>query len=478
MARVAAKRPAASVGGLGDHGRELPDRPPEHPVGPRVAERLAAGRALRERAPRSSHGAWRPAADRPDPVDLLERQAAGRLPNLTPVRYGRMLTSPFAFLRGSAAVMADDLATTPTSGITVQACGDAHLSNFGVYATPERNIIFDLNDFDETLTAPWEWDLKRLAMSLVVAGRNNGFTAAQCRDAALAAARAYQERMGQFALMGRLDVWYWRIDADQTLDLLRGQERKLVEKGLAKARLRDNVEAQAKLTEVVDGRRRIKSAPPLIVPIGSDDLRQLVRELVRAARRSLQPDRLHLLSGYQPVDAALKVVGVGSVGTRCYIALLEGIDDTDPLMLQVKEASASVLEPYAGRSRYRNHGQRVVQGQRLMQTASDTFLSWIRGPDGRDYYCRQLRDVKGSIETDTVQPGELAQYGQVCAAALARAHARSGDPAMIAGYLGSGDVLPKAVAGFADAYADQTERDYQAMAEAVKRGRIQAEPDV
>lgn len=449
--------------------RPVPDLVP-------VAERVAAGKALRERVPRGSHAGWTPAPDRPDPVALLEEQTAGRVPELVPIRYGRMLTSPFAFLRGSAAVMAADLARTPRTGIEVQACGDAHLANFGVFATPERNIVFDINDFDETLPGPWEWDLKRLAASFVVAGRHRGLDAATNRTAVLAMLWIYGMRMRELAAMRTLDVWYSRLDADQLLKALKGTQRKAVEKGLAKARLRDSIQAQAKLTEVVDGRRQIIDAPPLIRRVDLDGEGEFVRQTLEDYARSMQPDRHTLLSRYRFVDAAQKVVGVGSVGTLCLIVLMEGRADDDPLFLQLKQATASVLERHLRKSRWRNHGQRVVDGQRLTQAASDIFLGWTRGrgSEHRHFYWRQLRDVKGSADLETIQPAGLVLYGEACGAALARAHARSGDAAMITGYIGTGGSFANAIADFAERYADQTERDHAALAAAVKEGRLEA----
>jgi uncharacterized protein (DUF2252 family) len=412
----------------------------------------------------------------PDPIALLEEQSAGRLPNLVPIRYGRMLTSPFAFLRGSAVVMAADLAHTPRSGIEVQACGDAHLANFGVFATPKRNIVFDINDFDETLPGPWEWDLKRLAASFVVSGRHRGFDAATTRTAVLAMLWMYGIRMRELAAMHTLDVWYSRLDAEQLLNALKGTRRRAVEKGLAKARLRDSLQAQAKLTEVVDGQRRIIDAPPLIQRVELDGEGEFVRRTFEDYARSLQAERHTLLSRYRFVDVAHKVVGVGSIGTMCLIVLMEGRADDDPLFLQIKQATSSVLERHLRKSRYRNHGQRVVDGQRLTQAASDIFLGWTRGrgSEHRDFYWRQLRDVKGSADLETIQPAGLVLYGEACGAALARAHARSGDAAMITGYIGTGGSFANAIADFAERYADQSERDHAALAAAVKSGRLEA----
>ena len=425
--------------------------------------------------PRVNTEEWSPAADRPDPVALLEGQGKDRLEDLVPVRYGRMLTSPFAFLRGSAIVMAEDLSHTPASGLQVQACGDAHLLNFGIFATPERNVVFDLNDFDETLPGPWEWDLKRLAASFVIAGRHRGFTPAQIRLAALAVTRSYGLRMREFAAMRHIDVWYSRIDVDTVLAAISGDMRKQVERGVAKARLRDHLQAQAKLTEVAGGRRRIKDSPPIVIRVGDDVLRSdLITGAFTDYLTTLQPDRRHLLGHYQLIDAARKVVGVGSVGTRCFIALFTGKHEDDPLFLQIKEATPSVLERHLKKSAYKNHGQRVVEGQRLTQAASDAFLGWIRGrgAEHRDFYRRQLRDVKGSIDPEAIRPEALILYAELCGAGLARAHARSGDAAAITGYVGTGPVFAEAIAAFAEAYGDQAERDHAALAQAARTGRV------
>ncbi len=447
------------------------------PIPEAVSDRFAAGKGLRERVPREAHAEWSPSADRPDPIALLEEQGKDRLEDLVPVRYGRMLTSPFAFLRGSAIVMAEDLSHTPVSGLHVQACGDAHLMNFGIFATPERNLVFDLNDFDETLPGPWEWDLKRLAASFVIAGRHRGLTPAQIRLAALAVTRSYGLRMREFAAMRHIDVWYSRIDVDTVLAAISGGIRKRVERGVAKARLRDHLQAQVKLTEVVDGRRQIKDSPPIVIRVGDDVLQSdPITGAFTDYLKTLQPDRRHLLSHYQLIDAARKVVGVGSVGTRCFIVLFTGNHEDDPLFLQVKEATSSVLERHLRKSVYKNHGQRVVEGQRLTQAASDAFLGWIRGrgAEHRDFYWRQLRDVKGSIDPEVIPPEVLILYAELCGAGLARAHARSGDSAAITGYVGTGPVFAEAIADFAEAYADQTERDHAALAQAAHTGRIKA----
>jgi uncharacterized protein (DUF2252 family) len=458
----------------------------------------ASGKAARERAPLPGHAAWRPPADRPDPIDILQEQARDRVPDLIPVRYGRMLVSPFTFYRGAAAIMAADLAATASSGLRAQLCGDAHLSNFGAFASPERRLVFDVNDFDETHPGPWEWDVKRLAASLEIAGRERGFARADRRDVVLAAVGEYRTRMRQAAQAGNLAVWYARIELEDLLEQLRAEaERtmgkkivKQAERDLAKTRTRDNLQAFAKLTEEVDGRRRIRSDPPLVVPIEEllpagiqrDAVEDVLATLLVSYRRTLQTDRRHLLGHFRLVHMARKVVGVGSVGTRAWIVLLLGRDGQDPLLLQAKQAQPSVLEAFAGASRYRNHGQRVVAGQRLMQASSDIFLGWDRvtTADGghQDYYIRQLRDWKGSADIDRMLVPGMTLYGRLCGATLARAHARSGDRMAIAAYLGKKRTIDVAVADFATAYADQNERDYQALVDAVAAGRVQAETGV
>src|SRR5215217_5407703 len=443
--------------------------------------RYERGRAARRAAPRGSHAEWTPASDRPDPVDLLEAQAKDRLPDLLPIRYGRMTASPFAFMRGAAILMAGDLALTPKSGIQVQLCGDAHLMNFGAYASPERALLFDVNDFDETLPGPWEWDVKRLAASLVVAGRDNGFDAADCREAAQASAASYRQRMAEFSEMGELEVWYSHVSEEEVRALLsdaksRKKTRRKMSKAVRKARGHDNLQALPKLTRVVNGRRMINDDPPVLVRIPEGDvLRVQVNAILESYKRTLQDDRRHLLDRYRFVDVARKVVGLGSVGTRAYVVLLEGRDEVDPLFLQVKEAGDSVLESYVKTTTYEHHGHRVVAGQRLMQAASDIFLGWFRGREGRDFYWRQLRDMKGSAEVERMSPEELALYATLCGWALARAHARSGDRVQIAGYLGKSERFDGAIADFAQAYADQIERDHTALCAAVKSGRVPAD---
>jgi uncharacterized protein (DUF2252 family) len=398
-----------------------------------------------------------------------------------PIRYSRMMASPFAFMRGSAIIMANDLASTPKTGIQAQLCGDAHLLNFGAYASPERALLFDLNDFDETLPGPWEWDIKRLAASFVVAGRDNGFDAADCREAAQASVASYRQRMAQFSEMGELEVWYSRVGAEEVSGLLSDAKKKTTKKlnkALRKARGHDSLQALSKLTRVVDGRRMINDDPPLLVRLPEgDDIRAQVYAILESYKRTLQDDRRHLLDRYRFVDTARKVVGVGSVGTRAYVVLLEGRDEDDPLFLQVKEAGASVLENYVKSNTYEHHGHRVVAGQRLMQAASDIFLGWFRGTGGRDFYWRQLKDMKGSANVESMSPDELVLYGGLCGWTLARAHARSGDRAQIAGYLGKGERFDRAIAEFAQAYADQTERDHAALCAAVKSGRLPAAAD-
>jgi uncharacterized protein (DUF2252 family) len=428
--------------------------------------------------------------DRLDPIVLLEAQATSRVPELVPLRYGRMLVSPFTFYRGAALIMANDLSPTPRSGFISQICGDAHLSNFGVFASPERRLLFDMNDFDETLPGPWEWDVKRLAASFEIAGRDRGFAPADRRTIVTACVAEYRSRMQQFAAARNLDVWYAHIEVEQLFELLKSsvtkKQKAKAEANVAKARTRDSMQAFTKLTHDVDGRRRIISDAPLIVPIedlaagsGRDDVEGELRGLIRSYRRTLETDRRELLESFDYVHAARKVVGVGSVGTRAWIVLLLGRDGQDPLFLQAKEAQESVLERFVGKSRYVNHGQRVVAGQRLMQAASDIFLGWQRvtGFDGqvRDFYLRQLRDWKGSADVDTMGSGPMTAYARVCGATLARAHARSGDRIAIASYLGTSDTFDRAIAAFSSAYADQNERDYAALVDAVESGRLEAQ---
>jgi uncharacterized protein (DUF2252 family) len=454
-----------------------------------VAERAARGKATRAEVPRSSHGVWEAPPNRVDPVVLLEAQARTRVPELVPVRHGRMLVSPFTFYRGAAALMAADLEAGPRTGLTVQLCGDAHLSNFGIYATPDRRLTFAVNDFDETLPGPFEWDVKRLVASFEVAGRDRGFDSGTRGRVNRAVVRSYREAMRQFATMNNLELWYARLDVDQLVAryeaLLTATGRKRLQRTVAKARTKDSLRAFSKLTTSVDGEPRIAGDPPLIVPIAemvdsaqAGVLYEAMRSVIRAYRHTLQGDRRRLLERYRFVDAARKVVGVGSVGTRAWIVLMLGRDDNDPLFLQAKEAEASVLEPYLGKSPFANHGQRVVEGQRLMQAASDILLGWVHTPgldrSTRDFYVRQLWDSKGSADVEVMQPPGLEAYGRLCGWTLAKAHARSGDPIAIGAYLGAGTAFDEAMAGFADCYATQNERDYAALREAVASGRITA----
>ena len=455
------------------------------------AERAAKGKQARAAVPRSSHGKFEPAASRPDPVALLEEQAQTRVPELVPIRYGRMLVSPFTFYRGAAKIMACDLAHTPRSGLTVQCCGDAHLSNFGVFASPERRLMFDINDFDETLPGPWEWDVKRLCASMLIGARDNGFRAADQDTIVLDTVAQYRAAMRQFAGMRNLDVWYARMEVEPLLREFGGQlspkQVKRTERALAKARTRDSMSAFSKLTRRVNGSAEIVDQSPLIVPVRvlEPDRRAEVfdwlRQLLRQYRATLVHDRRVLLEQFELADFARKVVGVGSVGTRAWIGLLFGRDVKDPLFLQMKEAEASVLEEYLVPSEFANHGERVVAGQRLMQAASDIFLGWVHVAAGledgkaRDFYGRQLRDWKGSAEVEQMVPTGMAAYGRLCGWTLARAHARSGDRVAIASYLGGGDVFDRAILEFSRAYADQNERDYKALSDAVKSGRVIAQ---
>jgi uncharacterized protein (DUF2252 family) len=463
-------------------------KPPIEPVAHfTVQERIARGKAARAEVPRKSHASWEASPIRPDPVELLEEQATTRVPELVPIRYGRMLVSPFTFYRGAAYLMAADLAGMPRTGLHAQLCGDAHLSNFGTYAAPDRRVVFDSNDFDETLPGPFEWDLKRLAASFAVAGRDRGFDAARRLPINLALGRAYREAMARFAGMRTMDIWYSRVDVEDLIarysSEVSAKARERAERNIAKARTKDSLAAFNKLTEMVDGEPRIKADPPLIVPLADlstgDQGIEAQRLVVRNYRRTLLGDRRHLLERFRLVDAARKVVGVGSVGTRAWILLFLGRDDEDPLFLQMKEAQASVLEPFLGRSEFANHGQRVVEGQRLMQAASDTMLGWIHttGLDGveRDFYLRQLWDAKGSANIDVMEPKTMEAYARLCGFTLARAHARSGDSVAISSYLGTSDTFDRALAVFAESYADQNERDYTELKAAADSGRIDVE---
>src|SRR6266487_3596484 len=453
-------------------------------------ERAARGAAAQAELPSPTHATWEPPVGRCDPVDVLQAQAAIRVPELVPIRYGRMLSSPFEFYRGAAAVMAADLATIPTSGLQVQACGDAHLLNFGWYASPERELVFDVNDFDETLPGPWEWDLKRLAASLAVAGRQQGFKAKERRSIVMSTVAQYRKAISEFAAMGDLEVWYARLDtttiAKNWHKVATREQEKYFQKKTAKARKKTSMRALAKLTHLVEGEPRIVSDPPLVVPIEEllpvgerDKFDAGLQAALRSYSRSLPADRRQLLDGFRWTHVARKVVGVGSVGTRCWIALLLGRDQNDPLFLQLKEAQPSVLEPFAGKSAYGNHGQRVVEGQRLMQAASDIFLGWtrIQGIDGvtRDFYVRQLWDWKESAPVEFMLPSGMTIYGQLCGWTLARAHACSGDRIAIAAYLDDGGDFEAAIAEFAERYAVQNERDYQCLVDAVEAGRVNAQ---
>ena len=448
-------------------------------------ERVARGKAARNDTPRSSHARWAPATNRPDPVTLLEEQGASRVPELVPLRYGRMMVSPFTFYRGGALIMASDLAATPRSGLTAQICGDAHLSNFGVFASPERQMMFDINDFDETLPGPWEWDVKRLAASFEIACRDRGFKPADRRAVVVAGVAEYRARMHQFAAARNLDVWYAHIPVDRIFEELKAtatkKQQAKAKANAAKARTRDSMQAFTKLTHVVDGQRRIVSDPPLIVPIeelvpagsGRDDIEAEVRDLIRSYRRSLETDRRELLETFEYVHLARKVVGVGSVGTRAFIVLLEGRDMKDPLFLQVKEATRSVLEDHLPASKFANPGERVVRGQRMMQATSDIFLGWTKGVQAnRFYYWRQLRDMKTSAVIESMTPAALSFYADLCGWTLARAHARSGDVIAMASYLGDADTFETAITDFAVRYADQNELDYQAFTAAIDSGRL------
>ena len=466
---------------------------------PSVENRRAKGKGCREQTPVTSHAGWTPAPDRPDPVALLEEQNLTREQDLVPVRHGRMLVSPFTFYRGAAKIMAADLKDTPRAGLVSQLCGDAHLSNFGVFASPERNLLFDLNDFDETLPGPFEYDVKRMAASFTIAARNNAFTADETRDVTLAAVRAYREAMAEFAQMRTLDIWYARLSEEQLMEAIdlavasqKGKALKKAAQGLgkaarqnvAKAHTRDSLQALSKLAERVDGNYRIVSQPPIVVPVrelaatygmSGDEVEKAVRQQLRSYRATLPDDRRLLLERFEVIDVARKVVGVGSVGTRAFIALLQGRDQEDPLFLQVKEATKSVLEDHLPKSRYKQPGERVVQGQRMMQAASDIFLGWTKGvQDNRYLYWRQLRDMKGSAVVEGMKPLGMTLYAKVCGWTLARAHARSGDPVAIASYLGKSDKFDLSITDFSARYADQNEKDYEAFADAVRTGRLEA----
>ncbi len=466
----------------------MSERRIEHPS---VEERKAHGKTARDLADPSGHAGWTPAADRPDPVGLLEEQDATREQDLVPVRHGRMLVSPFTFYRGAAKIMAADLKDTPRAGLTVQLCGDAHLSNFGVFASPERALLFDLNDFDETLPGPFEYDVKRMSASFTIAARNNGFTKAEAREATMTSVRAYRESMREFSQMRTMDVWYAHLSEQElmagieaavrsekdTQDKAQRKQAKETEKRAKKSALkahsRDSLQALSKLAEHVDGNYRIISQPPIVIPareltasigMSPEQLQHVIHQQLRAYRATLQPDRRALLERFEIVDVARKVVGVGSVGTRAFIVLLQGRDQEDPLFLQVKEATSSVLEDHLPKSRFKQPGERVVQGQRMMQAASDIYLGWTKGAEeGRYLYWRQLRDMKGSAVVETLKPFALEFYARQCGWTLARAHARSGDPIAIAAYLGKGDGFDRSITDFSERYADQNEQDYRGL---------------
>ena len=475
---------------------------------PSIDERRSKGKKVRGLTATSAHAGWKPPANRSDPVALLEEQNARREPDLVPVRHGRMLVSPFTFYRGAAKIMAADLGHTPRAGLDVQLCGDAHLSNFGVFASPERQLLFDLNDFDETLPGPFEYDLKRLSASFAIAARNNGFSKPDARDATLASVSAYRTAMAEFAEMSTMEVWYAHLSEATLMAAIESfagaskgksekkaakkkakkkameHEAKAARKAAQKARTRDSMQALSKLGELVDGRYRIVSQPPIVIPmrdlegmygVSADEFEHAIHEQFRAYRATLQDDRRFLLEKFEVVDMARKVVGVGSVGTRAFIVLLQGRDENDPLFLQVKEATTSVLEDHLPRSRYKQPGERVVKGQRMMQAASDIYLGWTKGAQENRYlYWRQLRDMKGSAEVESLTPAALGFYARQCAWTLARAHARSGDPIAITAYLGKGDAFDEAIADFSERYADQNERDFEAFSDAVRTGRLEA----
>jgi uncharacterized protein (DUF2252 family) len=483
-----------------EEGIRLAERPISIVPHMTEAESKASGKEARARVPRNSHAVFEAPSDRPDPVSLLEEQATSRVQELVPIRYGRMLASPFAFFRGAALIMASDLSMTAHCGLTAQLCGDAHLSNFGVFGSPERQLVFDCNDFDETHPGPWEWDVKRLAASVVIAGRHRGHSKSLRADAIVALGQAYRESMRMMASMSNLDVWYFHVGVEDVVAGLEAQaaasgskdEARMVAtatKLVEKARTKDSMKALDKLTHVVDGERVIISDPPLLVPIDElfpevvfEQVEKMFRDILRRYRQSLSTDRRHLLEQYRFSQMARKVVGVGSVGTRAWVLLLHGASQEDVLFLQAKEAQASVLERFTKKSHYGNHGARVVAGQRVMQASSDIFLGWQRadGIDGvaRDYYVRQLQDWKGSLDIETMVPRGLEAYGKLCALTLARAHARSGDRFAMAAYLGNSTTFEKALAKFAESYADQNERDYEAFAAACANGRLHAESGI
>lgn len=457
-----------------NHQIETPIRSPSQARFRSREERIQIGKSLRERLPRSRHAIWQPPAAGREPIEIIEASNRGRLQELIPIRYGRMLRSPFTFLRGSAALMAYDLATTPKTDIIVQACGDCHLLNFGFFATPERNLVFDINDFDETLPAPWEWDLKRLVVSFVIAGRDSDLSDRESKAAAIDCARSYREHLREYSRLSPLEVWYTRIGVEQAIEMAPDEKtRKLREQMMTKARERIIEHLYPKIVTQTAGRNRFVDQPPILYHVNEPDWETLVREGLEDYRQSLPEERRVLFDRYRLEDFALKVVGIGSVGTRCYIALFFS-EDNHPLILQVKEACPSVLEPYTAKSQYENQGQRVVTGQRLMQSSSDIFLGWTQGRRGNNFYLRQLRDMKFSLPIEGVSAAQLQRYAEFCGWTLARAHAKSGDAATISGYLGKGDQFDLALGEFAIAYAEQTERDHAALVDAVKTGRVEA----
>ncbi len=498
MKKKQEENPAALAPQDEPKSKPVADVPPEHAPKvaphPSIQEREELGKASRRKLPRENHAQWEPKADRPDPVGLLEAQAANRIPELIPIRYGRMLASPFAFYRGAAAIMASDLATLPHTGLRVQLCGDAHISNFGGFGSPERELVLDINDFDETLPGPWEWDVKRLAASIEIAGRERDFKTKDRRQLVQAAVGEYHQAMREFAGMGNLGLWYLHLNLEQFQTRWKMTARpkavKTLEEEFAQGVHRDNQRAFEKLTTQVCGKLRIAAHPPLVVPVEAivpDDrqaeFEESIRTIIRRYRASLQPDRRHLLENFEYIHMARKVVGVGSVGTRAWIVLLTGRDESDPLFLQVKEARPSVLEAHLPKSIYKDSGQRVVEGQRLMQAASDIFLGWEHIPLGlddqpHDYYLRQLWDWKISADVETMTPDEMKVYGQMCGWTLARAHARTGDRVAIAAYLGKNAVFANSLVEFANAYADQNERDYECLLEAVKTKRVKAQTGI
>ena len=444
-------------------------------LGPSIEVRMSQGKALRERVSRTSHAEWSAPSARPDPIKVLRHSGRGRLPELLPIRYGRMRQSPFAFFRGSAAVMAWDLSKTPATGIRVQACGDCHVANFGGFASPERQLLFDINDFDETLPAPWEWDVKRLAASVVLASRELGMGGGRCGDAVLTMAESYRQHMREYAQMRALEVWYSHMDAEVFIEeAKRVAARKRWQQVEEQARLQTAEHILPKIADVINGRTRIVDHPPLVYhPRASELMRKHVTQMFHCYRETLPGDRRVILDRYHIIDVARKVVGVGSVGTRCDVALLMA-SEHDPMLLQFKEALPSVLEPYAGKSRYANHGERVVTGQRMLQSASDVFLGWTRDDKGRDYYFRQLRDMKMKIDLANMTKDAWLEYVEICGWTLARAHARTGDAALIGGYLGKNDAFDSALAKFAASYADQAERDHATLVKAIRAGRLKA----